>query len=118
MLQIWNGPTPIIISQRAAGHFKSVTHTKVMLLLLSLDIVNFKIKLVDIVGFWSSSFQKASTFQGDSSTVYRLFLTPLLTKISRLSRSQKKAQVNMVLHMRAFFIISLQIDMCLSNTAF
>ena len=36
------------------GHFKSLTHAKVMLLLISLDIVNLKTKIVIIVGFWSS----------------------------------------------------------------
>ena len=80
-LQICNGPPPINMSQRAVGptannywykvegHLKSVMHTKVMLLLLSLDIVNFIIKRVIIVGFWPPFLKNASTFQGDSNTV-------------------------------------------------
>ena len=63
-----------------------------MLLLLSLDIVNFKIKLVIIVGFWSAFFKNASTFQGDSNAVYRLLLTQSFTKISQFSGSQKTTQ--------------------------
>ena len=75
------------------GHFKSVMLAKVMLLLLSLDIVNFKIKLVIIVGYGHLCFK-----------MYLLF------KVSRVSGSPKNCTSK--------YGIAHALVMCMNNTAF